>query len=213
MVTITGSSAESMTSLVREVAYLNTREFPAPGRRIARLETKLQCRDGKTIHLEGQRIDVDVIPVPEPNIEISGTEDISREYTDFKLGVRVFADVRIVMTTGSSSGGGEPVNGIENRLDQCLVNVSPALNPDHEAFDVPNDLLKSLNIVGKVSSDGVEFTGAEMIYNYERLLRQVTYTNKKPAYYLNRQFKISCSELNGRFVSNEYTQTVRNIFN
>ena len=47
-----------------------------------------------------------------------------------------------------------------------------------------------------------------MIYNYERLLRQVTYTNRKPAYYLNRQFKIACSELNGRFVSNEYVQTV-----
>ena len=47
-----------------------------------------------------------------------------------------------------------------------------------------------------------------MIYNYERVLRQVTYSNKKPAYYLNRQFRIICSELNGRFVSNEYTQTV-----
>ena len=47
-----------------------------------------------------------------------------------------------------------------------------------------------------------------MIYNYERVLRQVTYSNKKPAYYLNRQFRITCSELNGRFVSNEYIQTV-----
>ena len=52
--------------------------------------------------------------------------------------------------------------------------------------------------------------GAEMIYNYERLLRQVNYTNKKPAYYLNRQFKILCSEMNRRFISNEYTQMVRN---
>ncbi len=40
------------------------------------------------------------------------------------------------------------------------------------------------------------------------MLLQVTYTNKKPAYYLNRQFKIVCSELNGRFVSNEYSQTL-----
>lgn len=47
-----------------------------------------------------------------------------------------------------------------------------------------------------------------MIYNYERVLRQVTYSNKKPAYYLNRQFRITCSELNGRFVSNEYMQTL-----
>ena len=61
----------------------------------------------------------------------------------------------------------------------------------------------------QVSANGAEFSGAEMIYNYERLLRQVTYTNGKPAYYLNRQFMIACSELNGRFVSNEYMQTVR----
>ena len=32
--------------------------------------------------------------------------------------------------------------------------------------------------------------------------------NKKPAYYLNRQFKIVCSEMSGRFVSNEYDQTL-----
>jgi hypothetical protein len=40
----------------------------------------------------------------------------------------------------------------------------------------------------------------------------VTYANQKPAYYLNRQFKLVCSELNERFVSNEYVQTVRDFF-
>ena len=111
-----------------------------------------------------------------------------------------------------SDFSGEPVNGIENRLDHCSITVSPSLNPDHESIDVPDDLLRQLAILGKVSSDGVEFSGAEMIYNYERVLRQVTYSNKKPAYYLNRQFRITCSELNGRFVSNEYVQTVSNLY-
>ena len=37
---------------VQRVAYLNTREFPVPGRRIARLETQLECENHKTIHLE-----------------------------------------------------------------------------------------------------------------------------------------------------------------
>ena len=40
------------------------------------------------------------------------------------------------------------------------------------------------------------------------LLFQVTYTNQKPAYYLNRQFRIVCSEMSERFVSNEYEQTL-----
>lgn len=45
---------------------------------------------------------------------------------------------------------GEPVNGIENRLDHCKVTVSPSLNPDHESVEVPGDLLRSLSIIGKV---------------------------------------------------------------
>merc|ERR1719322_2372017 len=207
VVKVDGKTAKDVASMVQRVAYLNTREFPVPGRRIARLETQLECENHKTIHLEDERVDVDVISVPEPTIRISGTDDISRDYEDFKLGVRIFADVHILMTTSSSSGG-EPVNGIENRLDHCAVTVSPPLNPDHESIDVPEDLLRSLKITGTVSLLGAEFSGAEMIYNYERLLRQVTYTNKKPAYYLNRQFKIACSELNGRFISNEYVQTL-----
>jgi hypothetical protein len=31
---------------------------------------------------------VNVVPVPEPTIEISGTQNIARDYEDFKLGVR-----------------------------------------------------------------------------------------------------------------------------
>lgn len=201
------SQPHKLSELLHQVAYLNTREFPAPGKRMVNLATTLNCKDGRTIHLETQHLDVNVIPVPEPVVRITGTDDISREYEDFKLGVRIFADVHIVMTTGSSTGG-EPVNGIENRLDHCSISVSPALNPDHESIDVPDDLLRSLSVIGKVSPNGADFSGAEMIYNYERVLRQVTYTNKKPAYYLNRQFKITCSELNGRFVSNEYVQTL-----
>jgi len=41
-----------------------------------------------------------------------------------------------------------------------------------------------------------------------QVLRQIQYSNKKPAYYLNRAFKLICSELNGRFTSNEYVQTL-----
>ena len=50
-----------------------------------------------------------------------------------------------------SNVSGEPVNGIENRLDHCAVTVSPPLNPDHESIEVPEDLLRSLSITGKAS--------------------------------------------------------------
>ena len=89
------------------MAYLNTREFPAPGKRTATLNTKVTCKSGQTLSLAEQRVDVNVIAVPEPTIQISGTSDISREYEDFKLGVRIFADVHIVMTTASDAAGGK----------------------------------------------------------------------------------------------------------
>lgn len=46
------------------------------------------------------------------------------------------------------------------------------------------------------------------MHNYEAVLREIIYFNRKPAYYLNRAFKLTCSELNGRFVSNDYIQTL-----
>ncbi len=139
----------------------------------------MTCRDGRVLALSDRRSTVSVAPTQEPKIEIGGTDDIDREYDDFKLGVRIFADVHIVMTTGDSGvggGNGEPVNGIENRLDACAVSVSPPLNADHESFSVPEDLLRSLQVRGSVDAAGAQFKGAEMIYNYERLLRQVSET-------------------------------------
>ena len=70
-------------------------------------------------------------------------------------------------------------------------------------------MLVSLNIVGSANINGAEIVGSNMVYNYEQVIRQVTYTNQKPAYYLNRQFKLACSQLNKRFVSNEFIETVR----
>lgn len=67
-------------------------------------------------------------------------------------------------------------------------------------------------MAARVSKDGVTITGSDMVYNYQQVLRQIVYTNRKPAYYLNRVFKLTCSELNGRFTSNEYVQTVKNTF-
>jgi len=153
-VTVVGDRPENVSTLVHQVAYLNTREFPAPGKRLIHLATTLHCKSGKTIHLENNSLDVYVVPVPEPNIEITGTPNIARDYEDFKLGVRIFADAHVVMTTGSSNGG-EPVNGIENRLDHCVVSVSPALNPDHEQVcHIKLNLYKTLMSVP--SHEGVE---------------------------------------------------------
>ncbi len=69
--------------------------------------------------LPDRRSTVTVAPTQEPKIDITGTRDIDREYEDFKLGVRIFADVHIVMTTGSPENGGfaqqDKINSIKER--------------------------------------------------------------------------------------------------
>jgi len=195
-----------MNQLVRQVAYLNTREFPAPGRRRLEMETKIICKDGTRRQVPFALSSILVLPVPQPIISISGTENMSREYDSFKKGVRIFADIKIFATR--DEGDVEPEDEEESKLDHCSVSVFPPLNPDHEEIHLPEAMLKSLNIVGSSNINGAEILGSNMVYNYEQIIRQVTYSNQKPAYYLNRQFKLSCSQLNKRFVSNEFIETL-----
>lgn len=102
----------------------------------------------------------------------------------------------------------ELTNVLERRIDSCIISVYPSLNPDHETIIIPADMLATFGISAKVSKDGVSFNNADIVFHYQEALRDVHYTNFKPAYYLNRQFKLVCSEMSGRFLSNEYIQTV-----
>lgn len=206
-VTIDGEDAENMNQLVRQVAYLNTREFPAPGRRRLELQTVITCTDGTKRVVPRATSGILVLSVPQPTIAITGTENISRSYEAFKRGVRIFSDLRIEVSKGNDET--EPMTGISmEKVDKCSISVFPPLNPDHEEIKLPDLMLKSLKLGATVSRTGGEIKGADMIYNYEQVIRQVVYSNQKPAYYLNRQFKIVCSEMSERFTSNEYVQTL-----
>lgn len=65
-----------------------------------------------------------------------------------------------------------------------------------------------LNVNYKQTQDGLIIYGIDTVHAYEQILREIVYFNRKPAYYLNRAFKLSCSELSGRFLSNDYIQTL-----
>lgn len=208
---IEGDNKTNLVILVRKIGYTNTRQFPTPGRRNLHLSTTVTCERGRPVKVPSVESYIMVLQPQQPSIDINGTGNVAREYEDFRLGVRVFTDVHI--TVGQVKGQkqwkhGEPVSVIEKQLDSCTVSVYPPLNPDHETVTVPENMLTQFGIVAKVNKDGVVVTGADRIYNYEQVLRQIQYTNRKPAYYLNRVFKLTCSELNGRFMSNEYVQTL-----
>jgi len=52
-------------------------------------------------------------------------------------------------------------------------------------------------------------SGAQKLSLYEEVLRQVRYVNSEPQELNSRTFVLRCTELNGRFVSNELETTVR----
>ena len=207
-VTIDGDNVENMNQLVRQVAYLNTREFPGPGRRRLELETRIRCSDGTQREVPLALSSILVLSVPQPVITITGTENMSREYESFKKGVRIFADIKVI-TSRDQETDVDMSEELESQLERCTVTVFPPLNPDHEEIHLPEAMLRSLNIAGTVNNDGAQMLGTDMVYNYEQILRQIIYTNMKPAYYLNRQFKLSCSQRDKRFISNEFIETVR----
>ncbi|XP_029677360.1 calsyntenin-1 [Formica exsecta] len=197
-VRIDGDNRTNVETLLRRIGYSNSRRFPTPGRRNFRLDTTIVCEGSENTPLPVPTVQsyVTVLPPPRPGITVNGTGYVAREYADFRLGVRVFPDARV--TAGSAA-----------RLDACAVSVYPSLNPDHESLGLPGDALLAFHdISARVDRDGVVLSGADSPYNYQQLIRLIMYTNRKPAYYLDRVFKLTCSELSGRFASNEYVQTL-----
>merc|ERR1719192_3181022 len=164
------------------------------------------CSDGTRRQVPFALSSILVLAVPQPIITITGTENMSREYESFKKGVRILADIKVI--TSQEQSDLESSSELEARLDHCSVSVFPPLNPDHEEVHLPQAMLESLNLAGSTNQDGVEIRGTDMVYNYEQILRQITYNNMKPAYYLNRQFRLSCSLRDQRFISNEFIETL-----
>lgn len=209
---IEGDNKTNLETLIRKVGYINSREFPTPGRRNIHITTQVTCDKGRSVKVPPVESYIMVLQPQTPTIEINGTANIAREYEDFRQGVRIFTDVHITVGTPSKHEKiwrqGEPVSVIEKKLDSCTVSVYPSLNPDHETMTLPENMVSQLGITAKVNKDGAVITGADIIYNYQQVLRHIQYTNRKPAYYLNRVFKLICTELNGRFTSNEYVQTL-----
>lgn len=204
---IEGDNKTNLEVLVKKIGYANSRQFPTPGRRNLHLTTSIMCDHGHGLKVPPVDSYVSVLQPQQPSITLLGTGNIAREYTDFRAGVPIFTDLHINIAPANKFG--EVTSGVvEKRLDSCIVSVYPALNPDHETITLPENMLTQFGITARLSKDGATLSGSDIIYNYEQALRQIQYTNRKPAYYLNRMFKLVCSEMNGRFISNEYVQTL-----
>ncbi|KAG1668103.1 Calsyntenin-1 [Nymphon striatum] len=211
MIRIESDDVANTEELVSEVAYINSREYPTPGRRGLNISTLVMCTTGKVVKMPPVQSYVMVLQPEQPVITITGTQTQAKEYEEFQNGASLFSTINIYMADteeelSESYESEEDETG--HNLDSCTVAVYPALKPDWEYFTVPEHALQQYGISFKLNSDGIVLQGAADMSKYEQVLKGIQYYNRKPAYYLNRTFKLVCSELNNRFVSKEYIQTL-----
>ncbi|XP_067637528.1 calsyntenin-1 [Eurosta solidaginis] len=138
-------------------------------------------------------------------IIINGNTNNLVSYPEIKHGVHILGNINITIVNANNKIMPQMQN-----LDSCSVIVFPSLNPDHEEIQVDGDetISTTLNIKTDINKEGVDMIGNDAIANYLDVLKALVYSNKKPAYYLNRVFKLACTQLNTEFKSQEFTLTL-----
>uniref|UniRef100_A0A8C7XA10 Calsyntenin 2 n=1 Tax=Oryzias sinensis TaxID=183150 RepID=A0A8C7XA10_9TELE len=204
---------QNMNTAVRKVAYINSRQFPTPGIRRLKVSTAVQCFGEDTcITIPDMDAVVMVLQPSEPRITISGAERLSRPAADFRAsgGIFLFQDLHIISTvtradtTAHRTGTHISTDEIIHNLDYCDVLVlGEELSPEHESLQ-----LHRSSMLGKHLDATNSTSGVDSMSTYEQVIRQVRYYNWRPEQQTERRFRLTCSELNGRYTSNEFNLEV-----
>uniref|UniRef100_A0A3Q0RM00 Calsyntenin 2 n=1 Tax=Amphilophus citrinellus TaxID=61819 RepID=A0A3Q0RM00_AMPCI len=211
-----GEDLENMNAAVRKVSYINSRQFPTPGIRRLHISTAVQCFGEDTcITIPDIDAVVMVLQPSEPRITISGVERLSHPASDFRAsgGIALFQDLHIISTVTRADTAAHHTAGflpweptvrekeIIHNLDYCdILVLGEELSPEHESLQ----LQRSKNPVLSLFPS----TGVDSMSNYEQVIRQVRYYNWHPGQLTERRFRLTCSELNGRYTSNEFSLEV-----
>lgn len=70
------------------------------------------------------------------------------------------------------------------------------------------DEVNAVAVVFTFVLPGLLLPGADKLVNYVEVMQDVRYVNARPDELNSRTFVLTCTELNGRFVSNELQVTV-----
>lgn len=227
-ITVEGTSKQNIEQLLQGLQYINDKRNPTIGRRNIVITSTVSCPMKKAVKLpaidtfimitdasrptntsESSKTNMDSQDLKssefKPQIIISGNQNNLVSYPDIKNGVRFLNNIDIAIYSNDN------IQERLQNLDSCSVNVFPNLNSDHEEITfnhTETKVSKEFDIKTNINKDGVEMIGYDSIKNYLRILRSLVYINRKPAYYLNRVFKLSCSQLGDQFHSAESTLTL-----
>uniref|UniRef100_A0A667WR49 Calsyntenin-1 n=1 Tax=Myripristis murdjan TaxID=586833 RepID=A0A667WR49_9TELE len=210
--TVEGDDIDAFDKVMQHISYLNSRQFPTPGIRHLRVSTAVKCFNEETCvsvpDVEGY---VMVLQPEEPKISLSGIDHFARGAAEFESqeGVTLFPELRIVSTiTREVEADAEPEvteGEIMHNLDTCEVTaVGDELDGEHESLEVDLAQLQQRGLEMSSSNLGLVITGVNTMANYEQVLHLIRYKNWHTEALFDRKFKLVCSELNGRYISNDF---------
>uniref|UniRef100_A0A8K9Y0H9 Calsyntenin-2 n=1 Tax=Oncorhynchus mykiss TaxID=8022 RepID=A0A8K9Y0H9_ONCMY len=206
-----GEDLENMNAALRKVSYINSRQFPTPGIRHLHISTSVQCFGEDTcISIPDIDAVVMVLQPSEPRITIAGVDRLTRPAADLRgpAGLTLFQDLHIISTRTVANltvqlGVQEEI--IHN-LDYCdILVLGEELRPEQESLQLQRSTLLGKHLDTTNSTSGMSIYGVDSMSNYEQVIRQVHYHNWHPTQTPDRKFRLTCSELNGRYTSNEFT--------
>ncbi|XP_039770058.1 calsyntenin-2 [Ornithorhynchus anatinus] len=222
VVVMEGDDIENINQALRKVSYINSRQFPTAGARRLKVSSKVQCF-GEDVCISIADIDayVVVLQANEPKITISGMDHFARPAPQFESakGVTLFPDIRIVSTVTKmeehmaleDDRAAKPI-GVEemlHNLDFCdILVLEKELDPAQECLELDYSELHIKHLDATNSTSGYSIYGVGTMKNYEHVLHQVRYRNWHTETLSDRKFRIKCSELNGRYTSNEFSLEV-----
>uniref|UniRef100_A0A674CHY8 Calsyntenin-1 n=1 Tax=Salmo trutta TaxID=8032 RepID=A0A674CHY8_SALTR len=211
--TVEGDDIEAFDKVMQHISYLNSRQFPTPGIRHLRVSTTVKCFNEETCILVPEAAGyVMVLQPEEPKISLSGIDHFARGAAEFESpeGVTLFPELRIVSTiTREVEAETEPETVVSeeimHNLDTCEVTaLGDELDGEHETLEVDQAQVQQRGLEMTSSNLGLVMTGVNTMANYEQVLHLIRYKNWHTEALFDRKFKLFCSELNGRYISNDF---------
>ncbi|XP_007447035.1 PREDICTED: calsyntenin-2 [Lipotes vexillifer] len=216
-----GDDIGNINRALQKVSYINSRQFPTVGVRHLKVSSKVQCF-GEDVCISLPDVDayVMVLQAVEPQITLHGTDRVWRPTAQFESakGVTLFPDIKIVSTFAKTEAPGDlkataPKSKVFeemlHNLDFCdILVLGGDLDPKQECLELSHSELHQRHLDATNSTAGYSIYGVGSMSCYEQVLRHIRYRNWHPAALEARRFRLKCSELNGRYTSNEFNLEV-----
>ncbi|KAG8445340.1 hypothetical protein GDO86_010211 [Hymenochirus boettgeri] len=222
-----GEDIDSINQALRRVSYINSQQIPSAGKRHLKVSSKVQCF-GEDICITIPDIDayVTVLQTNEPKITVTGMDHFARPASEFENsnGVILLPDIRIISTVTKmekrlSKNLGKTnapvmVEEVLHRLEFCDILVTgEELDITKECLELDINVLQGKYLKATNSTKGYSIYGSGTMQSYEDVLHQIRYRYWDSASIFGRKFKVKCSELNGRYTSNEFNLEVNILHN